>query len=112
MESHSSKGQMIRQLAHYEVRPEALEKCLAAIHEFVAYVRAKERGTLRYDVMQEREHPTRFVHSFIFRDGEAARIHSESTEVKKFAGILYPQCLAPVKVIDYDFVDSNTEVQR
>ena len=30
----------IRQLARYQVRPEAVERCLAAIHEFVAYVSA------------------------------------------------------------------------
>ena len=39
----------IRQIARYQVRPEALPRCLAAIPEFVAYVRANEPGTLRYD---------------------------------------------------------------
>ena len=57
-----ANGQEIRQLARYEVRPEALEQVLAAIEEFVAYVRAEESGTLRYEVWQGRDHPTRFVH--------------------------------------------------
>lgn len=100
------KGE-IRQLARYQVRAEALEKVLAAIHEFVAYVRANEAGTLRYEVWQEKADPTRFVHLFIFRDLEADRIHSESKEVAKFAGILYPECLAPVEFVDYTQVDSN-----
>ena len=34
----------IHELARYEVRPESLEICLAAIHEFVAYVREHEAG--------------------------------------------------------------------
>ncbi len=97
----------IRQLAHYQVKPEALERCLAAIHEFVAYVHSNEPGTLRYDVWQERDNPTRFVHIFTFRDAESDRIHSESAAVKKFSGILYPECLAPVEFIDYNQVASN-----
>jgi len=97
----------IHQLARYQVRPEALDRCLAAIHEFVAYVRANEAGTLRYDVWQERSDPTRFVHIFIFRDENAVRIHSQSAEVKKFASILYPECLAPVEFIDYDLADEK-----
>lgn len=100
-------GHEIRQLAHYEVRPEALERCLAAIREFVAYVRANEPGTLRYEVWQEKDHPTRFVHIFVFRDAEADRRHSESAEVKKFSSILYPECLAPVEFIDYQEKASN-----
>ena len=48
----------IRQLARHEVRPEALDRCLAAIHEFVSYVRAREPGTLRYEVWQQPDHPT------------------------------------------------------
>jgi quinol monooxygenase YgiN len=98
---------MIRQLARYQIRRESLDRCLAAIREFVAYVREKEPGTLRYDVWQEREDPTRFVHSFVFRDADADRIHSESVEVKKFASILYPECLKPVEFVDYDQVASN-----
>ena len=109
MAQHKSEGQEVRQLARYQVRPEALERCLAAIREFVAYVRANEPGTLRYEVWQERNDPTRFVHIFVFRDAEADRIHSESAEVKKFASILYPECLAPVEFVDYQQIISNTE---
>ena len=76
---------------------------------FVAYVRANEPGTLRYEVWQEHDDPTRFVHIFVFRDAEADRIHSESAEVKQFAEVLYPECLAPVEFIDYQQVVSNIE---
>jgi quinol monooxygenase YgiN len=107
MDSPDSSAVEIRQLARYQVRPEALERCLAAIHEFVAYVRAKEPGTLRYEVWQEEADPTRFVHIFVFRDAAADRIHSESPEVRKFAGVLYPECLAPVEFVDYKGVASN-----
>jgi quinol monooxygenase YgiN len=100
-------GQEIRQLAHYEVKPESLSRCLAAIHEFVAYVKRSEPGTMRYEVWQQKEHPTRFTHLFIFRDEAADRAHSESAEVKKFAGILYPECLKPVEFVDYEQVVSR-----
>ncbi|MGE5814453.1 MAG: putative quinol monooxygenase [Acidobacteriota bacterium] len=102
----------IRELARYEVRPESLDRCLAAIHEFVAYVRSNESGALRYEVWQEDEHPTRFVHIFIWRDEEANRIHGESAAVKRFAGILYPNCLAPVEFIQYKQVDANAAFRR
>src|SRR6476646_8943123 len=91
----------IHELARYEIRPEALDEVLAAIHEFVAYVRANESGALRYEVWQEADHPTRFVHIFVWRDEEANRIHGESDAVKKFAGTLYPKCLAPVEFTPY-----------
>ena len=102
----------IHEIARYEVRPEALDACLAAIHEFVAYVRANERGALRYEVWQEAEHPTRCVHIFIWRDEEANRIHGESAAVKKFAGILYPNCFAPVEFTEYKQVDANAAFRR
>ena len=111
MTKSENEGREIRQLARYQVRPESLARCLAAIREFVAYVRANEPGTPRYDVWQERDDPTRFVHIFTFRDAEADRIHSESPEVKKFASVLYPECLAPVEFIDYQLVVSKTETQ-
>jgi quinol monooxygenase YgiN len=112
MAQSENKNNEIRQLARYQVRLESLEKCLAAIQEFVAYVRANEPGTLRYDVWQEIADPTRFIHIFTFRDAEADRIHSESAAVKKFSGILYPECLAPVEFIDYRLVTSNVGPQK
>ncbi len=102
----------IHELAFYEVRPEALDDVLAAIHEFVSYVRASEPGALRYEVWQERDHPTRFVHLFVWRDEEANRVHGESAAVKKFANTLYPQCLAPVRFVEYVQVDANAAFQR
>ena len=102
----------IHELARYEVRPESLETCLAAIHEFVAYVRANEPGALRYEVWQDAEHPTRFVHIFVWKDEQANRMHGESAAVKKFAGILYPNCLAPVEFIEYRQVDANARFRR
>jgi quinol monooxygenase YgiN len=102
---------MIRQLAHYQVRPEAIDRCLSAIREFVAYVRKNEPGTLRYDVWKQRDDPTRFVHAFEFRDEEADRTHSESEEVKKFASILYPACVAPVQFVDYDEIESKAAAE-
>ncbi len=107
--SSVSDGGPVFQLARYQVRAEALERCLAAIRTFVAYVREHEPGTLRYDVWQEQADPTRFVHIFTFRDPDADRAHSESAEVKQFAGVLYPECLAPVEFIDYNLVASNRE---
>ncbi len=102
----------IHELARYEVHPEALEACLSPIHEFVAYVRDNEPGALRYEVWQDKQHPTRFVHIFVWRDEEANRIHGESAAVKRFAGILYPNCLAPVEFTEYRQVDANAMFRR
>lgn len=102
----------IHELARYQVRPEALPEVLAAIHEFVEYVRANEPGALRYEVWQESEHPTRFVHIFVWRDEEANRVHGESDAVKKFAGALYPKCVAPVEFVEYRQVDANAAFRR
>jgi len=102
----------IHELARYEVRPESLEQCLAAIHEFVAYVRDHEPGALRYEVWQEAGHPTRFVHLFVWKGEAANRAHGESAAVKKFAGILYPNCLAPVEFTEYRQVDANAAFRR
>ena len=102
----------IHELARYEVRPEALQECLAAIHEFVGYVRDNESGAMRYEVWQEAGRPTRFVHIFVWKDAEANRIHGESDAVKKFAATLYPNCLAPVEFVEYRQVDANAAFRR
>ena len=108
---HGNPGE-IHELARYEIRPEAIDEVLAAIREFVAYVRVSEPGALPYEVWQEKDHPTRFVHIFVWKDEAANRIHGESGAVKKFAGTLYPKCLAPVEFITYKQVDANAAFAR
>jgi quinol monooxygenase YgiN len=101
---------VIYQLAFYEIRAEALPRVKAAIEKFVAYIRANEPGTLRYDVWQVPDHPTRFVHIFIFRNQAAHDLHSASTQVRQFADVLYPECLAPVQFIGYQQVASKNSL--
>ena len=98
---------MIRQLATYQVRPAAVGRILSAIREFVAYVEANEPGTLRYEAWQEKGDPTRFTHIFVFRDADAEQTHSDSAAVKTFSGILYPECLAPVRFVEFELVATN-----
>ncbi|MGE5123698.1 MAG: putative quinol monooxygenase [Acidobacteriaceae bacterium] len=97
----------IRQVSLYEVHPQAIVKVLAAIDEFVTYIRLNEPGTSRYEVWQESDNPARFVHIIVFRDEEAGRRHTESAETKKFADILSQQCLEPAKFISYRQIATN-----
>jgi len=83
------------ELARYEVCLEALDRCIAAIHDR-GLLRDHEPGALRYEVWQDATYPMRFVHIFVWKDAEANRLHGESAAVKKFAGVLYPNCLEPV----------------
>ncbi len=99
---------VIWKTATFQVRPDGLERALAAIREFVAYVRANERGaTLFYESWQENDDPTKFVHYFTFRDAEAERIHSSSDAVKRFTAVLYPLCVEPVAFTDFSMVAST-----
>ena len=61
--------------AQYAVRPEALERCLGAIREFVAAVGAHEPGTQLYVSLQEHQDHARFLHVFVFDDEAAEQLH-------------------------------------
>jgi quinol monooxygenase YgiN len=101
---------VIHKTARFQVRREGLERSLAAIREFVAYVRANEPGTIRYESWRERDEPTRFLHLFTFRDAEAERLHSSSRAVQTFTSALYPECLESVRFTDFGLV-ATTEPQ-
>ena len=104
-------GALIHKTARFQVRREGLERALAAIREFIAYVREHERGaTLRYESWQDKADPTTFVHLFTFRDAQAERNHSSSAAVKRFTKVLYPLCIEPVEFTDFTMV-ASTEAQ-
>ena len=77
------------------MRREGLEKALAAIREFVSYVREHERGTTPL---------------FTFRDARAEQTHSSSAAVERFTKVLYPLCIEPVEFTDFSMV-ASTEAQ-
>lgn len=56
---------MIYTIAHYKVKPEAINKVKKAIRELVNYVSANEPATRMYTAWQQKDDPTRFVHFFI-----------------------------------------------
>ena len=109
MSTSSIEQGPIRQLARYQVGYDGLALCLSAIREYVAWVRANEPGTLLYEVWQERDNPTSFVHICVFRDGAADRAHSASPALHKLTGIIGSECLAPVEFIDYELVAAKAE---
>ena len=103
-----NKDMPIYQTAHYQVKPEAVEKVKEAIIEFVEYVKAHEPGTKMYKAWQDKNDPTKFVHLFIFENEEAQKIHSESEEVKKFESVYSPVLVSgPVVFTDYVTVAEN-----
>ena len=97
----------IHQTAYFVVRDDALEICQKAIREFVDYVRENEPDTLLYTSLQGKEHPTHFLHYFIFRDEKARELHASSAAVNRFTSTLYPNLIAPVDFTEYNLFTST-----
>jgi len=91
----------IIQTATYHVRPEEVDTCLTAMREFVAHVSRTETGTLRYQVFQQKDDPTRFMHFIVFEDEPARDAHSKSAAVSRFTDVLNPRCVEPVVFTEY-----------
>ena len=99
----------IYQTAHYQVKPEAVDKVKAAIAEFVDYVRENEPGSKVYTAWQQKDDPTKFVHLFEFADQAAHEAHGGSDAVRKFEAVYGPELVAgPVVFTDYVLIASNT----
>jgi len=93
--------------ARFKVKPESLEKCQQAIHEFIEYIKANEPDTRLYESVQETGDATSFLHYFIFENEAAREKHSSSDGVKRFTGILYPELLVPVEFTEYTLIAST-----
>jgi quinol monooxygenase YgiN len=98
----------IFQTAHYEVKPEAVDRVRTAIDEFVAYVRDNEPGTRMYTAWQSIDDPTKFVHLFEFADQAAQDTHGRSDAVRRFESVYTPELLGgPVRFTDYRQLATN-----
>lgn len=102
----------IHKTARFQVKAEALERCKAAIADFIAAVAATEPGTQLYLSLQEQADPTRFLHYFIFEDAAAEAHHRTTDAVVKFTGILYPELVSDgVEFLDYHLA-ATTDARR
>ena len=93
--------------AHYEVKPEALEKCQQANREFIEYIKANEPGTLRYTSLQQADTPTKFMNFMIFQDEATEETHRNSEGVKRFTDALYPELISEVQLTGYSILTST-----
>jgi quinol monooxygenase YgiN len=99
----------IYQTAHYQVKPDAVDKVKAAIEEFVRYVQQNEPGTKLYASWQREDDPSRFVHLFIFEDDAAHAAHGESSAVRQFEAVYTPELVGgPVIFTDYLQIATNS----
>jgi len=95
----------IRQIAHYQVKPAAVDRVKRAIAEFVEHVKANEPGTRLYMAWQQADDPTRFAHFFIFDDEAAQQAHSRSDAVERFQSVYSPELVGGgVRFVDYALV--------
>lgn len=95
--------------ARFSVKPESLEVCQQAISEFIDYVTRNEPDTRLYMSVQEVGDETHFLHFFAFENEEAEEHHANSEAVKKFTGILYPECIEQVEFTTYRLLASTEE---
>ena len=99
----------IYQTAHYQVKPEAVDKVKHAIEDFVRYVAEHEPGSRLYAAWQQQDDPSKFVHLFIFEDEAAHHAHGSSEAVRQFEAVYTPELAAgPVVFTDYQLVAANT----
>jgi quinol monooxygenase YgiN len=95
----------IYQTGGYQVRPAAVEKVKRAIREFVPHVQENEPGTQMYLAWQQKSDPTRFLHSFIFKDSIAQALHGQSAAVSRFESVYSPELVGgDVVFLDYEMV--------
>jgi quinol monooxygenase YgiN len=85
----------------FRVDKNSVDKCRKAIEQFVAYVKAKESGTLLYLSLQDQKDATRFLHLMVFADPRAMVEHAGSTANKEFITALYPEIQGGVVISDF-----------
>jgi quinol monooxygenase YgiN len=101
----------IHMTAEYRVRPDSVERCRAAIREFIDAVAHGEPGTRHYVAWQDDRDPVHFLHHFVFEDEAAEQRHRASEAVRRFTTLLYSETVSGVHFTRYHDVASH-QTQR
>src|SRR5207249_4563507 len=97
----------IHMTAEYRVRPGSVDRCLAAIQEFVDAVARHEPGTRHYVAWQDERDPVHFHHHFEFEGEAAEQRHRSSDAVRRLTAVLYPETVSGVHFTRYREVATN-----
>ena len=82
------------------VKPEFIEAFRAASAEKARHS-AQEPGIARFDVVQQRDDPTRFAFVEVFRTDDAPAAHRETTHYKKWRETVDPMMAEPRSSVKY-----------
>jgi quinol monooxygenase YgiN len=96
----------ITKIVRYRVKKKKLPKVKKTLVDFVAEIKTNEAGIDFYEVFQEKNDPTVFVHVMTFKDKKAERAHAKSTHVQKLIKTLYPTCKEEPEFTDLKLVKS------
>lgn len=82
---------MINIIVTYKVKQDKIDLVLEAIKQFISNIKKNEPNTLVYEAFQK-DDKVSFIHIMSFKDKKSEQIHRNSSYVKKFVSILYPNC--------------------
>lgn len=88
---------------HVHVKSEFVEAFRAATVEN-ARQSAQERGIARFDVIQQKDDPTRFVLVEVYRTADAPAKHKETAHYAKWRDAVAPVMAEPRTSVKYDEV--------
>lgn len=91
-----------------QVLPEHIDAFRAATLDN-ARASVKEAGIVRFDVVQQRDDPTRFVLVEVYRDPNAPAAHKETAHYKRWRDVVAPMMAAPRSSSTYTNVHPEGE---
>lgn len=77
-------------LVQYKIKKKKLAKAKDAISDYVDAVKKDEPRTTEYQVFQDKDDSTVFIHMMSFADKDAKKTHEKSAHLKKLKKILIP----------------------
>lgn len=85
---------------HVHVKPDFVEAFKQATVENANHS-VKEAGIARFDLIQQRDDPTRFVLVEVFRTPGAAGIHKDTAHYKRWSNVVMKMMAEPRQSIKY-----------
>lgn len=93
-------------IIRYRAKKKKLLKLKVAIGKYVDDIKKNESGVISYEVFQEKDDPTTFVHMMTFKDKTAERVHVKSEHVQKWIKTLHSLCKEEPELTDLKLVKS------